>query len=91
MNRTANATLHRRGQGTLTDRWVASGTMERMVNLIMDELPAQRRNFTIIQDGMEYHAAEIENLAQQFKGAEIGVKRFESYRSLSNRNKSRPS
>jgi hypothetical protein len=68
MNRKGKATLHRKGAGTLTDRLVASDTMEAVVKLVMAELPDRRRSFTVMHDDMEYHASEVENLARQFAG-----------------------
>ena len=68
MNRKGKATLHGKGTGTLTDRLVASDTMEAVVKLVMAELPDRRRDFTIMHDDMEYHASEVENLARQFIG-----------------------
>ena len=76
MNREGNATLYRRGSGTRTERWVESGTLEDMVERLMEEVQATRRNFTIVQDDMEYQASEIENLAQQFRAAALGVRPY---------------
>jgi hypothetical protein len=66
MDPASNATLHRRGSGTLIERWLASGTMGSLVKRVMLEQPVKRREFVIMHDGMEYQSAEIQNLAGQY-------------------------
>jgi hypothetical protein len=65
MNPNGNATLHRRGGGTLTERRVAGGTLANMIKRFMQEAPNARREFLIMSEGMEYQPAEIQNLAGQ--------------------------
>jgi DNA-directed RNA polymerase specialized sigma24 family protein len=65
MDPAGDASLHLRAGGTLIERRVASGTMASMVKRFMLEVPSKRREFIIMHDGMEFHAAEIQNLAGQ--------------------------
>ena len=66
MNPQGNATLHRRGGGTLTERQVAGGSLASMIKRFMQEEPNARREFLIMHEDMEYQPAEIQNLAGQF-------------------------
>jgi hypothetical protein len=70
MDPTGSATLHRRSGGTLSDRYVATGTMTGMVKRVMLEPADKRRDFIIMHDGMEYQSAEIQNLAGQIEFSE---------------------
>jgi hypothetical protein len=63
MNPNGQAALYRKGGGTLTERWVAGGTLVTMIRRFMQEEPTARREFFIVSDGMEYQPAEIQNLA----------------------------
>jgi hypothetical protein len=66
MNPKGKATLHRKGGGTLTERWVAGGSLANMIKRFMREEPSARREFLIMHEDMEYHPAEIQNLAGQY-------------------------
>jgi hypothetical protein len=65
MNPNGKATLHRRGGGTLAERWVAGGSLANLIKRFMQEEPNARREFLIMCEGMEYQPAEIQNLAGQ--------------------------
>jgi hypothetical protein len=65
MNPQGQATLHRRGGGTVSERWVASGSLANMIKRFLQEDPNARREFLIMHEGMEYQSAEIQNLAGQ--------------------------
>jgi hypothetical protein len=74
MNPNGKATLHRRGGGTLMERWVAGGSLANMIKRFMLEVPGNRRDFLIMHDDMEYQSAEIQNLADQYiftEGTEV--------------------
>jgi hypothetical protein len=53
MNPQGKATLHRRGGGTLIERWVAGGSLANMIKRFMQEEPNARREFLMMYEGME--------------------------------------
>jgi hypothetical protein len=66
MNPKGDATLHKKGGGTLLDRWVAAGTLANMLKRFMQEGPIARRELLLVHEDMEYQPAEIQSLAGQY-------------------------
>jgi hypothetical protein len=58
----------------LTERRIAAGTMAAMVKRVMHEMPAKRREFIIMHEGMEFRSAEIQNLAGQYAFSEANLR-----------------
>lgn len=64
--RRVRASLHRKGPGALAARMVSQGTLEAMVKRFMGEPLGDRSQLTLIQEELQYSAAEVANLARQF-------------------------